>query len=124
AKSPSNMTEPYLKFLREDYKKSSDELSQLLKKYNAKYESWKTITGLSVGVGMSIGWIPIFGWIPLAFVVNNAVELRKAWEKLEGECNKLKEENEEEFKLINWVEMMVKQFEGIEGKIDDAIAAV
>src|SRR5690606_1492326 len=31
---------------------------------------------------------------------------------------------DEEFKLITWVQMMVKQFDGIEKMIDDAISAV
>jgi len=114
----------YLAYLNADYASAVAMVTKTLGEYNSKYSDWKTATGLAVGVGVSIGWIPIFGWIPLGFVAHNADNLHEAWDKLWHEYNALKQDSEEEARLIDFATKMVAQSNGIDKKIQAAIDTV
>ncbi|KAL2680517.1 hypothetical protein Neosp_008119 [[Neocosmospora] mangrovei] len=115
---------PLLPFLNADHQKRVQEETEALANYNTAYGQWKTATGMAIGIGVSIGWIPIFGWVPLGLLSHNANNLAGTYKKLWEGYENLKKENADEALLINSMNSMGKQFDGLEKKIEDAIAAV
>ncbi|TFK69547.1 hypothetical protein BDN72DRAFT_897216 [Pluteus cervinus] len=115
---------PYLAYLNEDLAKVTKQMKEDLWRSNDTYDKWITATGLAIGVGVSFGWIPIFGWVPLAFTAKNAATLRESWVTLWESYNELIKHNKDEEKLIEFVQSMVKQWDGILVKMDGAIQAV
>ncbi|KAF4948801.1 hypothetical protein FGADI_9358 [Fusarium gaditjirri] len=115
---------PLLPYLNAEHQKRVQEETKTLADYNSTYDEWKSATGLAVGVGVSIGWIPVFGWVPLALLSHNADKLAGSYKRLWQSYETLKRENANEALLIESMNNMVKQFDGLEQKIKDAIKAV
>ena len=75
-------------------------------------------------MGESISRIPLFGWVPLPVMTHDADNLHNTWTKLWNSYNALKMRDPVEATPITFVESTIKQFEGLVGKMDAAIAAV
>ncbi|RTE81427.1 hypothetical protein BHE90_004108 [Fusarium euwallaceae] len=116
--------QPLLPYLNAEHQKRVQEETKTLDEYNSTFEEWKASTGLAIGVGVSIGWIPLFGWVPLGFLSYNADRLAGSYKRLWESYENLKKENANEALLIESMNNTVKQFDGLEKKILDAIKAV
>ncbi|RSM02934.1 hypothetical protein CDV31_010675 [Fusarium ambrosium] len=116
--------QPLLPYLNAEHQKRVQEETKTLANYNSTFDEWKASTGLAIGVGVSIGWIPVFGWVPLGFLSYNADRLAGSYKRLRESYENLKKENASEALLIESMNNMVRQFDGLEMKIQDAITAV
>ncbi|KAF7555924.1 hypothetical protein G7Z17_g1849 [Cylindrodendrum hubeiense] len=88
---------PYLNYLNEEHQRRAQEETKSFADYNSTYDEWKSATGLAIG---------------------------GSWKRLWNQYETLKRENADEHLLIESMNNMVKQFDGLEGKIQDAIKAV
>lgn len=114
----------YLAYLNADLADSRETLTKTLTDYNAKYDEWKTATGVAVGIGLSFGWLPGLGWISLAIASHKADKLHGAWKSLWDNYNQFKKDNEDEALLVEFATKIVAQFDGIDEKIQDAVKSV
>ncbi|KAK2760426.1 hypothetical protein CKAH01_16520 [Colletotrichum kahawae] len=114
----------YLAWLNDDLQKSYNRVNQEIDRYNGVFDQWKTHTGLSIGLAIGLMIFPFARIACMAVFPRKASALKSEYKTLKAQYEKHQQENEQEAKLIQFVNKMVQHFVGIEKKIADALASV
>lgn len=114
----------YLAWLNDDLQKSYNRVNQEIDRYNGVFDQWKTHTGLSIGLGIGLMIFPFARIACMAVFPRKASALKSEYKTLKAQYEKHQQENEQEAKLIQFVNKMVQHFVGIDKKIADALKSV